>query len=186
MSKSFRCRCLAASPSGALGDILKAYVARSTAVAAAILLTLGLASCAEEASGGEVQAPASPAESQPEVSANEEVPEEEFVEEELEGELVASFPKEVPLYDGQITSSLSKLSEAYQEPQWNVRMTTDDSFETVDAAIREAFGSNGWSISTEMESGGGLLLIANGGGPTTTITYTDIYGDGITINYGVG
>lgn len=54
--------------------------------------------------------------------------------EELSGALVESFPHDVPLYDGDIVSSLVALSEVTGAPEWNVDMVTGDPFDTVDAA----------------------------------------------------
>lgn len=164
---------------------MKKHVARSAALAASVLLALGMTACASESSEPDALAE-QPAAAETEDNAAAEQPAEDFTEEELEGALVDSFPKEVPLYDGEIKSSSASISEVSDDPQWNVMMTTSDSLETVDASIRESFSANGWKIGTEMESGGGYLLVANGGGPTTSITYNDMFGDFITINYGVG
>lgn len=110
----------------------------------------------------------------------------DFVSEELEGALVSNFPSEVPLYNGLILNSSSGISEVSGEPQWSVMMSTSDPLETVDAAIREAYSTNGWAIGSDMEAHGGYVLIARGGGPTTSITYNDMLGSDITITYGVG
>lgn len=104
---------------------------------------------------------------------------------ELNGALVDSFPDDVPLYDGDIESSLAALSEVTGAPEWNVDMVTGDPFDTVDAAIREAYSSNGWEIASEMEFGGGPMLITRRASYTVTVSYSDAYSEGIIINYGV-
>ena len=105
--------------------------------------------------------------------------------EELEGELVSSFPAEVPLYDGEIESSLSGVAEISGNPEWNVAMTTADSLDAVDTAIREAFSSNGWAIGTDMEFAGGYQLTARSSEHMVSITYNDFGGPLVMINYGV-
>lgn len=161
---------------------MKSYIGRSTILAAAVLLALVTTSCASTSPDTNTQNDR-PAATDGNGNSNAEQPAADFVSEELDGALVGSFPKEVPLYDGQIESSSASLSEASGDPQWSVRITTSDPFETVDAAIRAAFSSNGWKIASEMKSGSTYLTIARGGGPTTTVSYNDTFG---TIDYGVG
>lgn len=105
--------------------------------------------------------------------------------EQLEGELVSSFPAEVPLYDGQIESSSSGVAEISRNPEWNVAMTTSDALDTVDTAVREAFSANGWTIGTDMEFAGGYQLTARSAEYMVSITYNDFGGPEVMINYGV-
>lgn len=109
----------------------------------------------------------------------------DFKAEELEGELVASFPKEVPLYDARVESSLAAIAEYSGDPEWNVALITDDSLATVDAKIREDYSSNGWSIGMDMDFAGGYQLTARGNGYIVSITYNDFGGPEVMINYGV-
>lgn len=111
---------------------------------------------------------------------------EKIKDEKLEGELVSSFPKdEVPLYPGDVKSSLGKMDFTGERAEWNVEVATADSFEKVDASIREAYEGDGWSIVTDKKTGlGGTMLIARSSGYTASIIYEDT-GDGILINYGV-
>ncbi len=109
----------------------------------------------------------------------------EFEVIELEGELVDSFPQDVPLYDGSIVQSSASLSEVSNAPEWAVLMSTGDALEAVDADIRESYSTNGWTIGSDMESAGGILLVARGNGYIVSVTYNDLTGDGITITYGV-
>src|SRR5690606_2496415 len=112
---------------------------------------------------------------------------EKIKEEELNGELVDSFPEDkVPLYAGQIKHSLGKMNSAGDRGEWNVRVTTTDSFDQVDAAIREAYEADDWSIAVDQKSLlGGTMLIARSMRHTATITYDDMGEEGILINYGV-
>ena len=108
-------------------------------------------------------------------------------DEKLEGELVDSFPKdEVPLYPGEIKSSLGKMDSTGERAEWNVEVNATDSFETVDSAIREAYEANNWSIASESKSlMGGVMLVARSYKHTATITYDDMGEGGVKINYGV-
>ncbi|HMM62318.1 MAG TPA: hypothetical protein PKC86_02040 [Candidatus Saccharibacteria bacterium] len=108
-------------------------------------------------------------------------------DEKLEGKLVDSFPKnEVPLYPGEIVSSLGKMNSDGDRGEWNVAVKTNDSLAAVDASIREAYEADNWSIATESKTGmGGTMLIARSNKHTATITYDDMGTDGILINYGV-
>lgn len=109
----------------------------------------------------------------------------DFTPQDLDGALVDSFPDDVPLYDGEIESSLSNVGEVTGLPEWSVTMFTNDSFDMVDAAIREAFSSNGWEISSEMEYGGGPMLVTRHASYTVTVAYNDAYTENIMIVYGV-
>lgn len=108
-------------------------------------------------------------------------------DEKLDGELVDSFPKEqVPLYPGEVVSSLGKMDVYLDRAEWNVAITTSDTFAAVDASIREAYESGDWSIATDNKSGlGGTMLIARSNKYTAAISYDDMGTDGISINYGV-
>lgn len=108
-------------------------------------------------------------------------------DEKLEGELVSSFPKdEVPLYPGKIVSSLGKMNSAGDRGEWNVEVSTTDAYADVDAAIREAYEADEWSIANDSKSlMGGTMLVARSNKHTATITYDDMGEDGVKINYGV-
>ena len=171
---------------------MKSLVTRSLILAAAASLMLFSSSCAAEPAGNDArgESPSSEGTSEDtnggQSQDGADTPADDFVSEELEGALVSNFPSEVPLYSGLILNSSSGISEVSGEPQWSVMMSTSDPLETVDAAIREAYSTNGWVIGSDMEAHGGYMLIARGGGPTTSITYNDMLGSDITITYGVG
>lgn len=112
---------------------------------------------------------------------------EKIKDEKLEGKLVSSFPSdEVPLYPGKIVSSLGKMNSAGDRGEWNVAVSTTDSYAEVDAAIRESYEAENWSIASESKSlMGGTMLIARSNKHTATITYDDMGEEGIKINYGV-
>lgn len=163
---------------------MRITAARSALAAATLALALFTVSCAAETQATE-QPPA--AEGTAQESTENTAPEqnaEDFEEVELDGALVDSFPSDVPLYDGEIVNSLSAWSETSDSPEWNVLIATDDPMETVDAAIRSAYTSNGWEIRSDMESMGGYLLVAHNDDYIVSITYNDMTG-GLTINYGV-
>lgn len=172
-----------------MGDFVKTLFARVGAAGIVSALALFLVSCgAEEPT--EAATPVESAAAEPTTESADdsdaaEPAESSFQEEELEGELVSSFPDDVPLYPGEIVSSVAALSDVSQSPEWNVMMETADAFDVVDAAIRSDYTSNGWSISNEMDYLDGYLLMVRNGDYIVSITYAELGEVGITINYGV-
>ena len=172
---------------------MKSPIRRTWILALVAVSALATASCSSEAPADEEQVDAptgeaqvdAPAEDGSEGSTDADQSDTEVPSEELEGELVSSFPSEVPLYDGEIESSLSGVGEVTGSPEWNVAMTTADSMDAVDAAVREAFSSNGWAIGTDMEFAGGYQLTARSSEHMVSITYNDFGGPLVMINYGV-
>lgn len=149
---------------------------RALIVAAALTLALVTASCGSDSSDDGAQA---------ETTSGAEQTQTEIKSEELEGELVDSFPADVPLYDGDIIESSGQMSDVSGAPEWGVLMSTSDSIEAVDESIRAAYSSDGWAIGSDSESGNGHLLVARKTGYTVSITYNDMFGSNITIIYGV-
>ncbi|AXH96731.1 hypothetical protein [Ornithinimicrobium avium] len=159
--------------------------------AAAVALGSGCAgpdgdSLAEQTqAGADVGADVTPegdgANAEGDVSAN------DIADEELHGQLVESFPTDqVPLYAGDVVGSLGRMSDYLGLPEWNVDMTTADSFDDVDVAIRDAYSADGWEIASESKNPfGGNMLIARSGDYIATITYQEADNDGTSINYGV-
>ena len=173
---------------------MRALITRSGIAALIAVLALLTASCAADGEvGGTQPADAGGVESSTEEAGGSDAAEQDaaedeaeaFQEEELDGSLVASFPDDVPLYPGDVVSSLAALSDMTQQPEWNATISTDDSLETVDAAIRADYTSNGWEIRSEMDHAGGFMLITANDAYIVTVTYNDLDGNGITINYGV-
>lgn len=158
---------------------------RSWTVAATTTLLLVTASCAADPIESPVAGSGTSVAASPEGALAQEDTATEFQTIELEGTLVDSFPGDVPLYDAAIVKSLAGVSEVTGKPEWAVLMTTGDSLDEVDARIRESYGSDGWTIGTDMEASGGYLIVARGNGYTVSVTYNDLTGSGITINYGV-
>ena len=111
----------------------------------------------------------------------------EIADEELQGQLVDSFPTdEVPLYAGDVVGSLGRMSDYLNLPEWNVDIATADSFDDVDVEIRSAYASNGWEVASESKNPlGGYMLVARSDDYIATITYQDADNDGTSINYGV-
>src|SRR5690606_36066723 len=103
----------------------------------------------------------------------------------LQGTLVDSFPRDVPLYNGLILESSASLGPVTELPEWGVLMRTSDSLDVVDAGIRESYSANGWTIGTDMKANGGYLLVVRGNGYMLSITYNNLASDDIMITYGV-
>lgn len=170
---------------------MRAPLARFGLVAAAATLTFTLASCAGITEPDtDVELPTSSTAddaTQPTQGAadSSQANADEFETLELEGALVDSFPTDVPLYEGTVTASVAAVSEVTELPEWNATIVTDHSLETVDAAIREAYSSNGWTIGSDMAAFGGYQLITRSDRYTVSVTYNDLTSSDITINYGV-
>lgn len=181
---------------------MKSPMSRSWMIAAAAGLALLTASCASDPVADDSPEDAPVVEEQTEVQAEEPSSDDtqeaadddqvaqdaETIEVEtvkLEGELVDSFPDDVPLYDGEIFDSSSQMDEVSEAPAWGVMMSTGDSIEVVDAAIREAYSTNGWEIGSDMEYMGGYQLVARHAGYIVSITYNDALSSDIMITYGV-
>lgn len=165
-------------------------IRRWLAVLAAGMLALQLGACAAEPSEQDAPTGDQEVETSHTTNADDETSAEtatpaDFTPEELDGALVASFPSEIPLYDGEISDSRSSMGEVTQKPEWAVAMVTGDSLETVDAAVRDAYSNNGWSIRSEQDFAGGYMVIANGNGYIVTITHNDFGGPEVIISYGV-
>jgi len=169
--------------------ITRSLRTRSVAAAAVTGLALLTTSCAaddapETAPPADSSAADTPAADGDSDSPSDAEPAESFQEEELDGALVASFPGGVPLYPGDVVSSLAVLGEVSERPEWNVTIATDDALEVVDAAIRDDYTSDGWEIRTEMDHMDGHLLVTGKDGYTVSITYSSA-GGAVSINYGV-
>lgn len=160
------------------------FVRRSALAALVAVVGLAMASCAGEPAEG--AAPPETAQVAPEDQGGADDADGDggaFAEEELEGRLVSSFPADVPLYDGEVLSSLAVLSESADRPEWNATIGTGDAIDAVDASIRDAYSTGGWEIRTDMKLGAGAQLIAHSAAYIVSITYMD--SGGVTINYGV-
>lgn len=166
---------------------MNSLIARSGLAVVVAAITLFVSSCAAEAPAGGTQPSESAQDAATEHSGDSDTGQaaDSFQEEELEGALVSSFPDDVPLYPGDVVSSIAALSEVTEQPEWNATMTTGDPFDAVDSAIRSDYTSDGWQIRSEMDHLGGYLLVAGKDNYTVSITYNDMQGPGITINYGV-
>lgn len=158
---------------------------RSWIIAPLVALVLVTASCAAEPAENPAPDGGTNVETSNETSPVEENNTADFETIELEGALVDSFPRDVPLYNALILQSSASLGPVTESPEWGVLMTTSDSLEVVDAGIRESYSANGWTIGSDMKANGGYLLIVRGNGYMLSITYNNLASDDIMITYGV-
>lgn len=158
---------------------------RSWIIAPLVALVLVTASCAAEPAENPAPGGGANVEASNENAPAEESNTAEFETIELEGALVDSFPRDVPLYNALVLESSASLGPVTELPEWGVLMTTNDAFDAVDADIRSTYSSNGWTIGMDSQFGGGTLLTARGNGYMLSITYTDYGEDGVSITYGV-
>jgi len=81
-----------------------------------------------------------------------------------DGQLPDGFPTDIPVYEGQITSSLKA------DKGWSVTIEAADDVETVFTWYKQELEASGWKIVSEMKVTDGGVLVAEKGDQSVQVT----------------